>query len=546
MSNTDIIFIAQSEAVNYEEYSKLPLDRIELYSDLIFPRMVYYRKAFRSNLDIINYFSSGIFFQNADYPKRRELLNIWNLPAMNSIHIPQYLARYGITSKVINNFDSGWDLFCDAYEKSAIPPLVCVSTTFYLSYAEVKRITKKVRRKYPGAKIVLGGAFINEQMLNAGADAFEKPMRSYGINYLLHALNSETDLKDLVLSVRKGSGLAKVNNLIYMEGGDPEKGTFKVTAVKWNGPVLEKTFKLPGDFDASFIKHTVQMRTSYGCPFSCEFCSYPATAKEFAMMPCEDAGRYISGVLDIKGVDRIIFIDDTFNAFPKRFKDMCALFYDHRFDWFAFLRVQSLDEEACKLMRDSRCKCVYLGIESANDGVLENMNKKATRAQFSRGLGLLKKYGIKSVAAFIIGFPGETDATIRDDIDFIEETAPDFYTLKEFYYMKHAPVYNKRDRYALSGIGADWTHSTMDYKTAHKRKIGMFRDIKNSIFVDPDMNMWYIAYLYDQGYGMDEIRAIQMELNAVMRSQIGGKYGDNHPSFDRLRELLSGRTVKQC
>jgi hypothetical protein len=33
-------------------------------------------------------------------------------------------------------------------------------------------------------------------------------------------------------------------------------------------------------------------------------------------------------------------------------------------------------------MKNSGCQAVYVGIESANDGVLRNMNKRATRAEF--------------------------------------------------------------------------------------------------------------------------------------------------------------------
>ena len=47
MAEIDLLLIAQSEVVRYEEYSQLPLDRIDLYRELVFPRMVYYRGAFR-------------------------------------------------------------------------------------------------------------------------------------------------------------------------------------------------------------------------------------------------------------------------------------------------------------------------------------------------------------------------------------------------------------------------------------------------------------------------------------------------------------------
>ena len=76
MSEIDFIIISQSEVVNYEEFSKLPKERVELYKELIFPRMVYFKNGFRSHLDIINYLRDGIFYADAEYPVRRKLLNI--------------------------------------------------------------------------------------------------------------------------------------------------------------------------------------------------------------------------------------------------------------------------------------------------------------------------------------------------------------------------------------------------------------------------------------------------------------------------------------
>lgn len=545
MKNTDFIIITQSETVNYSEYSNLPIERIELYSDLVFGRMLYYKKGFHSHMDIINSFRSGTFFQDADYPARRNLLNIWNLPSMCGIHLADYLSTCGITTKVINNFDSEWDILCKSYEMCEIPPLIGISTTFYLSYTEVHRITKKIRERYPSAEIVLGGAFVNERAINGSLEDFEKPMRKYSIGYILHAFNSESDLRDLILARKKNTDIGNVRNLVYIENGDFTNGIYNINSSVWNAPVLEGMSEGQNSLYTEYINHTVQMRTSSGCPFSCAFCSYPKTAKKFYTMAIPDVEKNIQHALRVDGVNKIIFIDDTFNASALRFKEICRLFCKYNFEWFSFLRAQFLDEEAAKLMKDSGCIGVYLGIESANDFVLKNMNKNATRSQFIKGLNLLKKYGITTMAAFIIGFPGETEDSIKNDIEFIETTGIDFYTLKEFYYMKHTDIHENREKFGLSGLGSNWKHNTMDYKTASLKKKEMFKNIKNSVFVDPDTSLWYLAYLYDQGYSMDSITTIQKEINSITMDQMNGVYDDNHRGFRNLRGIFSRETISQ-
>jgi p-methyltransferase len=224
---------------------------------------------------------------------------------------------------------------------------------------------------------------------------------------------------------------------------------------------------------------------------------------------------------------------------PKeRFKKICTHLAKMNVAWYSFLRVQFVDEETVKLMKDSGCAMVYLGIESANDAILSNMNKKATRCEFERGVRLLKKHDIPMLAGFVIGFPGETEQTARENIDFIENNGVDFYSLKEFYYMKHTPIYESRDRYELKGIGANWEHKTMNYLQASDLKLAMFREIKGSIGVDPDTSMWYIAYLNDQGYSMAQVKDLQRAINAVILEQLDGRFDDDHPAFNKITNIV--------
>jgi p-methyltransferase len=244
---------------------------------------------------------------------------------------------------------------------------------------------------------------------------------------------------------------------------------------------------------------------------------------------------HLDSLSKIPGVDRLIFIDDTFNVPKHRFKELLEIFKDYRFEWFSFLRVQYVDDEIVQAMKDSGCRGVYLGIESADDRVLTNMNKKARRADFVRGVELLNKYGISSLSAFVLGFPGEDDKSIQANIDFIENCGVDFYSLKEFFYMEHTEIHKKRDDFGLTGMGNRWSHRTMSYEQATNIKLEMFQSIKNAVSVDPDTSLWYMAYLYDQGYDFNQIKTIQQGLNSVMQDQLGGNMGLETPAWSALK-----------
>src|SRR6185312_8443915 len=104
-------------------------------------------------------------------------------------------SQFGFRVRVINNLDSEWDWFCEAYKNSRRPPLVGISSTFYLSWKEVGHVTKRLRAIDPDMEIVLGGAFANAETINGTPADFEQRMRRYGIRYALHAFNSEVDFR---------------------------------------------------------------------------------------------------------------------------------------------------------------------------------------------------------------------------------------------------------------------------------------------------------------------------------------------------------------
>lgn len=521
MDDIDLILVTQSNVVDYDGFGKLRLDRLELYKSLVYPRMVHHAGGFRSHLDYLNHQRFGKFFDEGSYTERRRMLNIWNLPSMSGVHLANYLTQFGLRVRVINNLDAEWDWFEAAYAACQRPPLVGISSTFYLSWKEVGNVAKRLRAVDPEMEMVLGGAFANAETIHASPNDFAARMRRFGIRYVLHAFNSEPDLRDLLLARRKGGGFAGVRNLAWIEG-NLRTGSFEGGTKQWNTPLLSLSDCPPtwDRLELPFLNRTIQIRTASGCPFACSFCSYPTTAGPWKTVEAEHVRAHLDSVMRIPGIDRIIFIDDTFNVPPHRFRELIRIFAEYKFEWFSFLRVQYVNEEDVKMMKDSGCAGVYLGIESASDVVLKNMNKRATGRQFAEGVRLLNKYDIPYLAAFVLGFPGETDATIQQNVDFIRDNGVRFYSLKEFYYMAHTQVHEKRDEYALTGMGSKWSHATMTHEDAARIKLDIFQSVSGSTHIDPDTSLWYMAYLYDQGEDFAGIRQRQDGINALMKRQL--------------------------
>src|SRR3989338_1045884 len=83
------------------------------------------------------------------------------------------------------------------------------------------------------------------------------------------------------------------------------------------------------------------------------------------------------------------------------------------------IRVDTLDENICRKMKESGCYEVSIGIESGNQDILDKIVKKNLKLErVYNGVRLLRKYGIRTNGFFIVGFPGESIENMRETFRF--------------------------------------------------------------------------------------------------------------------------------
>jgi p-methyltransferase len=527
--------ISQSEVVQYEKYSELPLDRIDIYKNLVQLRMVYFDGGFHSHLDLYNKALFGKCFHEGSYTeKKHQLYSIWNFPGLNARLAVEPLINEGYNVKIINNFDAEFDTLCPICQQMP-NPIIGISCTYILQWSELARMIKKISKSIPDAIIILGGAFIHDQFSNYGCNIFEKKMKKYHINYVIHSYHSEMDLYHLMQYLKGNQKrITDINNLMYIDSDN----TFKTTQSVWNSstlkPIAWSNQHIPKEHNV------IQLRTGTGCPFRCAFCNYPSMAGKVSYASARDIFFQIDEIHRLNHIKHIIFIDDTFNVPPKRFKEIVSCLGKYQFQWYCFFRAQFAEEDLVKQMKENGCDGLYLGLESANDLVLKNMNKKARVKDYMRGLELIKKYEIPTFAAFVVGFPGETQKTIEDNIHFLNKGIVDYYSIKEFYYLHNSPVHDKRFQFGLEGQGHIWHHDHMNSLQASEMKLYMFHHVSNSIHIDPDMGLWYLIFLRTKGFTYDIIRQVQLLINQMIDMDNSCHYSneDKMPLFNHIKKLV--------
>jgi len=167
--------------------------------------------------------------------------------------------------------------------------------------------------------------------------------------------------------------------------------------------------------------------SSRGCPFSCAYCDRPALGKGFRAM---DATR-VSDELEwcvAHGIKEVFFYDDTFSVSMKRVKEICDQIKIRKIKikWDVRTRVNVVNEDLLKSMKEAGCERIHFGVETGNPRVVKELQKGTSIKQVEQAFELCKKYKIKTLAYFMMGNPTETLDDVKDTLAVSRRIKPDF------------------------------------------------------------------------------------------------------------------------
>ena len=239
------------------------------------------------------------------------------------------------------------------------------------------------------------------------------------------------------------------------------------------------------------------VRISDGCPYACGFCAFPLHGNErYLHMTLDRIEREFDAIKATGSISHIFFIDATLNVPRRQFSEMLKMMIRNEYDfrWHCFFRCDQTDEETVHLMKEAGCMGVFLGLESANDTVLKNMDKSAHKEDFRRSMPWFREAGLRTMWSVLVGFPGETIDTFRETQAFVEELQPDFTRIQPWYCDPTTPVWGKREQFDLEGKGYGWKHYSMDSETAVELVVDSFMALRGVSWVpDPGYN-WTATY----------------------------------------------------
>jgi len=239
-----------------------------------------------------------------------------------------------------------------------------------------------VRRRYPGMRIVLGGGLVTSWMRRPGAqNAFG------GLVDHLVAGPGEGPLLEL-----HGIQDARSHHAV------PDYRSLPVAAY------LSPGFILP-------------YSASSGCYWNkCSFCPEPAEGNPYVTVPATRAQADLADLAIRTGPSLIHLLDNAVSPALLRTlaKDPPGA------PWYGFARIDSdlADLDHCRALRRSGCVMLKLGLESGDQGVLDELRKGIDLETASRVLHSLRRAGIAAYVYLLFGTPAETEESARKTLDF--------------------------------------------------------------------------------------------------------------------------------
>lgn len=336
------------------------------------------------------------------------------VPPYGILSLAAVLEEQGIEVKILDFTKKNVEekIVLDAIADSNIIGLSAWSMPMII---EVAKITRIIRKKVNGRKLLIWGGVHPTLFPKEVIEEFDLDAVCVG--------EGEFTLLELVKTLERGGDTTKVKGLWIRRNGD--------VIFTGNREDIVDVSALPGyawhliDVNKYIVKikltstNELTLVESRGCPYRCTFCYVPR------MFGSRWRGRTVDQVIeDIKflkekyNIHRFDLLDDLpFGGNRNKTLDFCRKIKKLNVQWSCDQRINLVNEELLRAMKESGIWYIYFGVESGSPRMLEKVKKIGiTPENTIKAFDLCFKLGIVTMAGFIIGIPGETEEDLDESI----------------------------------------------------------------------------------------------------------------------------------
>jgi radical SAM superfamily enzyme YgiQ (UPF0313 family) len=298
------------------------------------------------------------------------------------------------------------------------PDLVGI-TSMTSNFPAAEYIAKFVKLRCPESLVVMGGVhatFMHREILA------ETPEADIIVRY-----EGEFTMAELAATLENGRSLKEVNGISFRDEGRIISNPDRERIEDLDCLPFPAHHLLEPKIKKYFMYTSPPVLTTRGCPFSCIYCSTMAFhGRKYRTRSVTNVVLELEYLIDHYKVDKVSFIDDNFTMQPIRVFALCQEMKKRGLSikWGCNARVDQVNEEILKVMKEAGCRDVFCGIESVSQRALDIV-KKGYRVQQARdAVKMAEKLGIRTHCSFVLGLPGESKQTLKRMVQFVDETKP--------------------------------------------------------------------------------------------------------------------------
>lgn len=293
------------------------------------------------------------------------------------------------------------------------PDIVGVSSLGIKSFPDAMKVSKAAKSR--GIPVVWGGhipSLIPGLVLGSGlADYVAVGDGEPVLTALLGALAAKTPPRGI-------PGLAWLDNGAIVV--NPSQSPRSLSEY----PVIDFGFVRVEDY---FVRNApcrrmLHVYSSRGCTGSCAYCYSPAHCSgRWRPRPVENVISELKTLKDNFGIDGFYFVDDLFAPGAARVREVCNALSASGLNllWSCDMRTDLCDEALLRGMYAAGCRWIFFGVESGSPERQQSVGKHLAIPAMEEVLRWCRDIGIWTTASFVIGFPGEEEAELKQTLAFV-------------------------------------------------------------------------------------------------------------------------------
>jgi radical SAM superfamily enzyme YgiQ (UPF0313 family) len=293
-------------------------------------------------------------------------------------------------------------------------------TAMTVEYEAAARVARMVRQHNPHIRLVFGGQHTTIKV---------EEVLSQDFGDLAVLGEGESVFEELASALAEGGTLERVKGLAFKRDGrivrtpaqDAIQDLDSLPYPAYHLLEVERYFAASSARATTRHPRCMQVFTSRGCPWRCTYC-HDLFGKTFRARSAENVFAELKLLHDRWGIREFMVEDDIFNLDMVRAKKIFDLakadLPDVYFQFGNGLRLERFDEELVRKMAEAGTHYVCIAIESASPRIQKMIKKNLKLDKAAQALGWMRKYRIRTLGFFMLGFPTETLQEIQQTIDY--------------------------------------------------------------------------------------------------------------------------------